>query len=257
MTLIVGIWTSEGVVLGADSAATSMLPDGRHTVLQYYPDKINLIGDTVAVASTGAVGFQQRFVDKVAGLANARKLGQRRDLDAGRLISNSIVQDFQHTRAQSGEYGALVALPVKGGPPALIEFDARTLQPEVKTSSCWYVSMGSGQTVADPLLGFAREAFWGNKPPSKEGAIFCTMFVMSLSCKMCPSGVREPIQIAVVEPANGKVLARFLTDDQLREHRQHVNDVVSRISSLTKYDQPKVKPPMPSTDRRIDTVQKP
>ena len=53
-----------------------------------------------------------------------------------------------------GRYGALVAVPF-GRCGELIEFPF-DLQPELKTDENWYVSMGAGQAVADPLLGLDR-----------------------------------------------------------------------------------------------------
>ena len=126
-------------------------------------------------------------------------------------------------------YGALVAIPSKQK-PALIEFPAVGFQPEVKTDGLWYASMGSGQNVADPLLGFVRETFWeDNAPPSYREGIFAATMVLKLSCKMAPGGVAEPIQMAVLRPdpsQKGKLFAHHLTKDELSEHEQSVEHAI-------------------------------
>lgn len=61
-------------------------------------------------------------------------------------------------RSPNIPFGALLAFPCNHI-PHLCEFEVGTLQPELKTNKLWYVSMGSGQTIADPFLALMREVF--------------------------------------------------------------------------------------------------
>ena len=60
MTVLVGVLCSDGLVVGADSIATSSA--GMHPLIQVRSDdKIKIIGGRVIIAGTGAVGLGQRF----------------------------------------------------------------------------------------------------------------------------------------------------------------------------------------------------
>jgi len=46
------------------------------------------------------------------------------------------------------------------------------VQPECKTTDCWYASMGSGQSLADPYLALMRRSVWQDGQPNIEEATF-------------------------------------------------------------------------------------
>src|SRR5690349_3966590 len=128
--------------------------------------KIDIIGERVIVAGTGAVGMGQRFtavVDK-AWQEKVFAKQQHSAIDIGKHLCAEGVKDFQSTGAQPGRFGALVAFVCREK-PCLIEFGVTDFQPELKTSNIWYVSMGSGQKIADPFLGLMRQAFWDEGVP--------------------------------------------------------------------------------------------
>lgn len=258
MTLIVGIWCPSGVVIGADSAATFSAPisgpEDLPTIVQPYPSKIEIVDHSLVVASTGSVGLGQRFIENATNLWRTRNFRKRSTLDIGRAIAKSSVNDFASTKAKQGHYGALVSCPIRKSSPALIEFESRTLQPHVKDSDIWYAAMGSGQLLADPLLGFVREAIWSNQPPhSCHDAMFGAMLVLSLSCRMAPSGVRGPVKMAVVERANGETKARHLDEDELDELQEHVRSFMSKIGGLVKQAPPIGSPPSrPDSQGKVD-----
>lgn len=61
MTVLVGALCVDGVVIGADSIATSAL--GLHPLIQIRSDdKVIIVGDKVIIATTGSVGLSQRFI---------------------------------------------------------------------------------------------------------------------------------------------------------------------------------------------------
>ena len=234
MTLIVGIWCEDGVVIGSDSAITFGPDPNRPTITQHLDRKIEVIDGRVIVAGTGAIGSGQRFIDTVTSLWRNNRLGGKSAVDVGRAISKRATHDFLSTNSKSSNYGALVALPSGRMKSELIEFYMDNLQPELKGKENWYVSMGSGQMVADPLLGFVREAFWGDSPPQRQDGIFCAVLVLRIACGMVPYGVAEPIQMAVLEPKNkkGDMHARYLSVEELDEHRQHVDEVLKGFRNL-------------------------
>ena len=77
MTAIVGIRCKDGVVIGSDSSATFGDGVGRGVIEQLTSRKIQIVGESVIVAGTGAVGHMQRFSAVIQTLWN-QKAFQRR-----------------------------------------------------------------------------------------------------------------------------------------------------------------------------------
>lgn len=250
MTLIVGIRCTDGVVVGTDSAMTFGSGQDFHTIEQPLRQKIDIIGDRVIVAGTGQFGLGQRFVDIVKRHWTKKELRTDNIVDVGRILAKSAVEDFASTKVAQGSYGALVALPC-GQEAELVGFC--NFQPEVKTKDYWYASMGSGQLVADPLLGFMRTAFWGDEPPNRQDGIFAATMVLKLGCEMAPEGVAEPIQMAVLSldrDNKGKLSARRLEEGELDEHRGNVEDAIKYFGKYRNilHDRSAPKPPDAPSD---------
>ncbi|MDE0384396.1 MAG: hypothetical protein OXI22_10970 [Defluviicoccus sp.] len=226
MTLVLGIRCTDGVIIGSDSAMTfgpnAQLP----TIEQKNREKISVVDGRVVVAGTGYIGCSQRFIDRVRGLWQEKQLQSVDPIEMGRRISRAVIDDFISTKVQPGGFGALVAVP-RGQSAELIEFALQDLQPEVKTDANWYASMGSGQTVLDPLLGFARAVFWGDQPPNSTDGLFVATLILKLAIQMSPTGVAGPIQMAVLQPARkGQLAARLLTRDEIVEHEASVDSAI-------------------------------
>ena len=228
MTLVVGVRCTNGVVIGTDSAVT--FGSGHHlTIEQPLRQKIDIVQNRVIVAGTGEVGLGQRFVDLIEQFWSAPPNRKARVIDIGRQLAKEAIQDFAQTRVKEGRYGALVAIPC-GKVPELIEFAVADFQPEIKTKDYWYASMGSGQLVADPLLGFIRHTFWGDAPPSRQDGVFAVTMVLKLGCQMAPTGVALPIQMAVLRRDHkGRMLARRLTREELLEHEGNVDGAIDHF----------------------------
>ena len=226
MTILVGIICKDGIVIGADSAST--FSDGQLPTIEQPVQKIDIIDNHVIVAGTGQVGLGQRFKSIVEkGWSN--KVFQKDYLDVGKSIAGETIKDFASTNVQRNQYGALLAFPSKNN-HYLCEFSCMDFQPEFKEiKKIWYVSMGSGQRIADPFLGFLRTTFWHDGSPNHQDAIFAAVWTLQHAIQLNPGGVNEPIQIAVLKARNAKLEARFLTEDELAEHRQNVKDAVSHL----------------------------
>ena len=59
MTVLVGVYCRDGIVVGADSAAVSA--HGQTPLIMQQATKIDIVGDRTVVATTGALGLGQRF----------------------------------------------------------------------------------------------------------------------------------------------------------------------------------------------------
>jgi len=193
MTVLVGVFCKDGVVVGADSAAT--FAAGQVRTIERRPRKIEIVLEKVIVASTGQVGLGQRFgaVVQKGWSDNKFKLSP---IDVGKYLSASAIADFASTGAPR-QLGALVAFPCEQK-LCLCEFDPEHFQPEVKNDRLWYVSMGSGQAIADPFLGFIREVMWHDGLPTNQEAVFAVTWTISQAIKLNPGGINGPIQVAVL-----------------------------------------------------------
>ena len=218
------------MVIGTDSAMT-LVSGQSHTIEQPLRKKIDIIQNRVIVAGTGSVGLGQRFVAIIERFWSEPNNRKASAVEIGRQLAKTAIQDFAETQVKQGSYGALVALPCSAK-LELIEFAATDFQPEVKTSDYWYASMGSGQAVADPLLGFIRHTFWGDSPPSRQDGVFAATMVLKLGCQMSPMGVAPPIQMAVLrKDGKGKPKARRVAREELLEHEANVDSALEHFRS--------------------------
>ena len=230
MTLAVGIGYPDGVVIGMDSAVT-FAAQATPTIMEISHEKIDIIENKVVVGCCGDAGFAQRFVGAVEkvwkGLENSSDSQAMGIVDVGCEILKVAKRNFAETNAKVYGRGALLAIPHRGK-AELIEFPPDSLQPEVKNKDIRYVSiarMGSGQVIADPLLGMAQRALWANDLPSREEAIFATTMVLKLTCEMATREVAKPIHIATLAPdpdQMGELSARLLSSEELEEYKERV-----------------------------------
>jgi hypothetical protein len=238
MTSIVGISCKDGVVIGTDSAATFGHAGGINTIEQPVK-KIEIIHDTMIVAGTGALGLGQRFCHVAR-----TKWGEKTFRDSGQHpitqgISRGALDNFQETYVSplqhgplSVNYGALVAFPF-GRNSHMCEFEAMSLQPELKGDQPHHCSMGSGQLITDSFLGFLRSVFWdGDRPTLAEG-IFYTVWTLQQAIDLNPGGVNGPINIAILEDtkANGW-RARLLSEEEFSQHLLHMEDVKKHLAQF-------------------------
>ena len=262
MTLIIGIKCRDGIVLGADSAATLGDALGQSTVVQS-TNKINVIADRILIGVSGPVGLSQLFTDRLQQLhggSGGSQLGQSTSLPAVmRLIRDAIGQDASIALRSAGAAapvvgnaarltaitGTLVALPVSDR-PELIELDYQG-NPEAATADLPYKCIGSGQPLADPFLAFIRKIFWSTDLPSWSEAVFSAVWALDHAIAVTTGGVAGPVRIAVVSGGSHKWAAKHLDEDQLQEHREHIASAESHLASFRDLDAkiPADEPPPP------------
>lgn len=240
MTIIVGVRCTDGVVIGADSMATSSA--GPQRLIQILSDdKINIISQKIIIACTGAVGLSQRFYSVVkAAWDPPNKWFQKPCNECIREIARAALKDFDHTGvqrfppAQGGlQFGSLMAAPLDGA-AQLIEFSPSDFQPEIKRDHLHFVSMGSGQVLADPFLAFVSRVLWGEKQPDVQMGAFGVYWVLSHTIQYAPGGVGPPIKIAVLKKEKGDWVARSFEGTELQEPEQHVAEIEKLIASYPK-----------------------
>lgn len=230
MTVLVGVKCTDGVVIGADSMATSAF--GQTSLLQVQTDKLAVVGDRVIIASSGAVGLGQRFTNVIKE-GWEKDLFKQKRLDIVRTLSRAALDDFKYTgvlfRQDVGfSYGALVAVPMEDR-AELVEFNSFDFQPEIKSDKLYFVSMGSGQMLAEPFMAFVSRVLWDGKPPTVQTAMFGVYWALQHAIKIAPGGVGEPIRLSVLRREKGKWVARILEPEETDEQLQHIEAIESLI----------------------------
>jgi hypothetical protein len=226
MTVLVGVKCTDGVVIGADSAATSAA--GQIHLLKMASDKIEIVGGRIIVAGTGQIGLGQRF-GKIVADAHDAKLFQNRQIDVARQLAAAAVKDTAATGAPRGQYGALVAAPIEDD-GCLIEFAVPDFQPELKTKKLNFVAMGSGQMLAEPFVSFVARTFWQSKMPDVQSAIFGVHWALAHTILCAPGGVGNPIVIATLTKQKKGWCAELLPDELLGEQAQHMAAIEDGIA---------------------------
>ena len=244
MTLIVGIKCLDGIVMGADGAATFATVTGSHTVLQPVT-KLRILQSKVLMGVSGQVGLSQLFCDGVKGAWDNKEFGQNVGLeDVQRKLHQIVVNETKTGLAGSQPFGgnatqlvmtsSLVALPVGGysGYSELIRIDCPGVA-EAASHELPYAAIGSGQPLADPFLAFLRRIFWPYTLPTVAQGIFATMWTLRHAIEVAPGGVADPIQMAVVSKGKGQQFtAKQLSDGEIAEHQQSVEDAEEYLRQL-------------------------
>ncbi len=233
MTSIVGIRCIDGVVIGSDSAATSADGSGQLRTMELSTSrKIEIINSKIIIATTGSVGYAQRFSAVVKDMWEKKTLSGKTAIECGKLLSAHGIKDFLETHKQEISLTAFVAFPAKHE-PELIELTgwASGFQPERKDpNDLWFCSAGIGQPITDPFLALLRKVFCPKGPPTLGGGIFMALWALMHVCEINPGGINEPIKIAVL--AGKELTARMLDDAELAEHRNLVNGAMAHMASF-------------------------
>ena len=158
-------------MIGSDSSATFGPHPQSHTVEQSVK-KICIIEDRIIVAGTGEVGLGQTFCEAVRQQWQKMSFRDQSPIQIAKEFCKGGKDDFAHTKAQQGTYGAMVAFPTKGNKFHHCEFAVQNFQPELKTGDMWFTSMGSGQPITDPFLALLKRVFWREVQPLVDEAVF-------------------------------------------------------------------------------------
>lgn len=244
MTVLVGILCQDGVVIGADSSATSA--SGGIPTIEQKTHKLHLIDSKVIVAGTGAMGLGQRFQHIVETQWNSG-LFKNKTSDAVTILCRETLLNFGNTGIQQPkiQYGALCAFPSNGA-LHLCEFEANTFQPELKTDKFWYVSMGSGQLIADPFLGFIRRVFWQDTLPTLNEGILAATWALTHTIDLNTGGIKDPINVAVLTKKKTDIEARELDEDELLEYKEQIRSLEKYIGNYKKTSVVEEKIPDPT-----------
>ena len=191
MTVVIGIRCSDGIVMGSDGAAT-LMSQGVATAQQRSMRKLEANG-RILTGFAGHSGLAQRLRGEIEPLLAPDKERDKLSTAARvQLVRRTVWQNVlelemraaRDTRAalqSPGVDGAahaelLVATAINGG-PELIHFEesgAATIIAE----DVPFVTIGAGQRIANPFIGFVRRVFWPSGLPTSAMATFSIMWTL-------------------------------------------------------------------------------
>jgi 20S proteasome alpha/beta subunit len=257
MTLIIGFKCSDGLVVGADSGATLGDVSGLRTIMQPMT-KIQIVAEKAIVGVSGPVGLGQLYVDCVDRLHNefrtldisaiCRKLRDefRKDAEIAMRMASMAIQVLGANARTGAITTTLVALAAREG-PHLVQFDCECC-PEVTTKGLPFVSIGSGQVIADPFLAFLKRIFWEGRMPTVSEGTFAVVWTLEHALKTAPGGIAPPIDIGVLQMEGTQPRARLLSTDELKEHlvmRTQAEAHVKKFEELLRPTGKESEPPHP------------
>jgi len=231
VTLIIGLKCSDGIVMGADGAAT-LAALGLNTA-QQSAKKLHLVRPDRIVGTAGSVGIAQRIVELLKEDFQGYKLGHISSNLRSLIWDKILKKEFEVAESARRIHGqlqseciscTLVAAPIDGH-LELMGF-SESASPYHATDDLPFIAIGSGQPTADPFLAFIRRIFWAKNKPSIADGIFAVWWTLHHAIKTSPGGVADPKQITLLEfKSDGKAkkaAARELTDGELKEHEEAV-----------------------------------
>jgi hypothetical protein len=198
-----------------------------------FDGKIKIFGDQVIVACTGAIGYAQRLHEHIEAALKGGVFTNFAVRECTTNVSKRFLSDLAGSMASSNSqngigFGALIAAALKDG-PFLAEFAANDFQPELKTEKLFFVSMGSGQVLADPFLAFVSKVMWKGKMPTVDDAKFAVYWVLDHTIKLAPGKVGPPIRLATLRNVAGKWVA---AEQDTQEFAQYVEELEDHIGKF-------------------------
>ncbi len=254
MTLIIGIKCSDGVVLGSDGAATFGTL-GNTTIRQPIRRKLKIRQQCLVIGTSGPVGLGQRYAHELQELWASKKLSGAQPEAAMVLISQAfrahclaeievarqVSSLVGHAAAQSALAHTVVALPLRKK-PCLIQFDHQGC-PELASEDLPFISIGSGQQIADPFLALLRRLLWPDRQPTLAEGTFAVTWTLHHAIETNAGGVADPKQVVWLKESAAKELA----EDELEEHLQLVQEVEGRLTTfIGQGDSSEYAPDIPS-----------
>lgn len=231
MTLIVGLLCSDGVVVGSDSAVT-FGDGGRFTIGQQQAEKVRVVENSLIYSSTGAVGISQVIAERVGNLWSQRTLTGKPEAvmdKVGKEIANLVspyLQTGQFLRGMGNDPSAslcksLIAVLISGQ-PQLFTFDFNGA-PEKVTKEIGFVSLGSGQMIADPFLAFLRRILWEGKELTLSEGRLAAVWTIDHVRRTNPGGIGGEIQLATLScDRNSRPVVTRVNSNEIQEHLQKI-----------------------------------
>jgi 20S proteasome alpha/beta subunit len=259
VTLIVGIKCSDGIVMGADGAATyaALQQQQLQPTIKQAVMKLQVLSDRVILGSSGPVGLAQLHHAEISHLWEHGALSGKKCHEARPILTKAILKNAEPAlrvaavakdvlgpvALADAMCHTLIALPINKQ-PCLIQFSPQGASEEA-SDDLPFVSIGSGQTTADPFLAFLRKTFWPTKLPNLPEGTLAAVWTLRHAIDFAPGFIADPTRIAVLEKKTGDWKARMLSEQEKNDHEQMIVEMIKYIGKFPESMTAPTEPPPP------------
>jgi 20S proteasome alpha/beta subunit len=262
VTLLVGIVCSDGIVIATDSFAT-YAQGTTPTIGQQPVTKVQRCDDTMIYAFTGPIGIAQILApafDRLAKSSFTNPATTAPVADGMKIIATRIREESKGFFEGATMVAPLVGRDVAGATvlckslvgvcwgnrPRLFQFDFSGA-PEEVTDELRFVTLGSGQNIADPFLAFLKRVLWRDRAPTVgEGRLAAAWTVHHVS-QTNFGGVGGDLQMATLTLEKGRPRVEVIAEPG--EHYQKVQSaeaaLLKHVSSAGEAEPAAPEPPVP------------
>ncbi len=208
--------------------------------------KIHVVDGRVLIGCAGLVGLGQRYMGELHQM-----LSEDRDfstLPPYRLMAN-IQQRFTDATQETmqslalakrfsdlgvlnaGLAGTIVAMR-SAGELALFSFD-EVCNPEGATADLPFVSVGSGQILADPFLAHVKRVLWGDAQPPMALGTLGVIWTLQHVIGVNPGGISAPLEVyqMTLDDA-GDVHIEKMHPDSVTDAESQIMDIETRMREI-------------------------
>jgi 20S proteasome alpha/beta subunit len=236
MTLGIGIYCSDGVVLGSDS--NLVISDGNMAIGRREINKTLIRGSNIFITA-GSFGEGQRFEGVLEECINNNEYIIAEPKIKSKILSEKIYQDLDYTRDKMDEkygfrFSALVA-SIFQNKHYLIAIENGSLKPQLITESIISFSIGSGAKFSDPFLKYLYQELcpYPYHVPNLSVGIFMTLWALHYA-EMNDRTISSPFNIAVIDKRRDNRIRRVY-GKEIKFYEKKILKAKTRLKSYRTY----------------------
>jgi len=245
MSLIVAICCTDGIVIGADDAAT--FASDRTPTIRASFKKIRVVDGISVISVAGTTGLLQQYEDVVSSTHGTEKFQASRPVEAMNSLRDEFLQrtnaQFQVAQMLQQEHGRrpwdscsseiIVATRVDGR-LRLFHYD-KHLAPQEVTLELPFVAIGTGQPTADPFIAHLRRIYYSEQSPDIALGVMTVAWTLKHATETGAPNVGGGRQIITLSDNNNEqTVISELSADQLQEHYEFIDRAEEMMRSAAR-----------------------
>jgi 20S proteasome alpha/beta subunit len=230
MTIAIGLYCSDGLVIATDSAITVATHDGATTEMKA-PKIFHLMNDVI-FAYSGNFSMAERIRRRLASFlpgwleesATADDLGDRICTEFEKMFSKYVIDPMK------GVDCTIMLGIIFNETPELILFSGG-FKPQFYSRDYFYVAHGSGKQFADPFMSFLQNTC-DIKTLKVEHARLLSYWIIDHVIEANTGGVRGPVQLQCFLKRDDDTGHDHLSVDGTDEYENKIRVINERISQI-------------------------
>jgi 20S proteasome alpha/beta subunit len=230
MTIAIGLYCTDGLVIATDSAITVATHDGATTEMK--ASKIFHLMDGVIFAYSGNFSMAERIRRRLASFLpewleesdTADDLGDRICTELERMFTKYVIDPLK------GVDCTIMLGIIFKGTPELILFSGG-FRPQYHSMEYFYVAHGSGKQFADPFMSFLQNTC-DIKTLTVEHARLLAYWIIDHVIEANTGGVRGPVQLQYFLKQDDGSSYNCLSIDSADEYENKISAINKQISRI-------------------------